>query len=208
MGPPPPRPRRRLARPLVITGVVALVVGAGAGVAAAMTSASSPSASPSASQPNSTASPAPSTKPGHGFGGMRGPRIFGGMGGMGGLVGPGVFGAVHGQFVVPKSGGGYQTVDTQRGQVTAVSSTSITLKSSDGFTKTYTVTSGTIVDAKRDGIGSVKVGDQAAVAATVSGSTATATNIADLSNLKEMRPRFFPGAKPPSPPSPPSPSTG
>ncbi|HYA52127.1 MAG TPA: hypothetical protein VEG33_13240, partial [Streptosporangiaceae bacterium] len=34
----------------------------------------------------------------------------------GGFGGP--FGAVHGQFVVPKSGGGYQTVDTQRGSVT------------------------------------------------------------------------------------------
>jgi hypothetical protein len=197
MGPLPGTPRRRIARPLVVTGVVALVVGAGAGVAAAMTGASSPSssASSSTSQPSSTASPAPSAKPGHGFG-MRGPRFFAGIGGLG----AGAFGAIHGQFVVPKSGGGYQTVDTQRGQVTAVSSTSITLKSTDGFTKTYTVTSGTIVDARRDGIGSVKVGDQAAVAATVSGSTATAANIADLSNLKGLRQQFLPGGQP-SPPS-------
>jgi hypothetical protein len=96
------------------------------------------------------------------------------------------FGAVHGQFVVPKAGGGYQTIDTQRGSVTAVSSTSITIKSADGFTKTYQVVSSTNVDAQRDGIGSVKTGHQVAVAATVSGGTATAVRILDFTLLPSM----------------------
>jgi hypothetical protein len=107
--------------------------------------------------------------------------------------GPGMFGMVHGQFVVAKSGGGYQTVDVQDGRVTAVSTTSITLKSSDGFTKTYAVTSSTTVDAQRDGIGSVKVGNQASVEATVSGSAVTATNIADLTLLQSSHPGFWNG---------------
>jgi hypothetical protein len=92
---------------------------------------------------------------------------------------------LHGQFVIAKSGGGYQTVDVQDGQVTAVSTTSITLKSSDGFTKTYVVTRSTTVDAQRDGIGSVKAGNQASVFAAVSGSTVTATNVADMTLLQQ-----------------------
>jgi hypothetical protein len=191
--PPAGSTRRRLGRPLVITAVVAVVVGAGTGAAVAVTGSSSPS--PSAS------SPAPAAPPGHagrpGFGG----RFFG-AGPRAGAFGPfGAFGAVHGQFVVPKQGGGYQTVDTQRGQVTAVSNSAITIKSADGFVKTYMVTGSTIVDAQRDGIGSVKVGDQAAVSATVSGSTATAAAIADLSNLRGLRQRFFHG-NPPAAPAP------
>jgi len=98
----------------------------------------------------------------------------------------GVFGAVHGQFVVPKSGGGFQTVDTQRGSVTAVSDTSITVKSADGFVNTYKVTSSTNVDAQRNGIGSVKKGHQVVVMATVSGSTATAVTILDFTLLPAM----------------------
>lgn len=182
--------RRRLGRPLVITAVVALVVGAGAGVAVAVTGSSSPS--PSASSPS--ASPAPTTPPKHAFRPGFGGRFFGpGAGAFG------AFGAVHGQFVVPKQGGGYQTIDTQRGQVTAVSNSAITIKSPDGFVKTYAVTAATIVDAQRDGIGSIKVGDQAAVSATVSGSTATAVTIGDLSNLQGLRQRFFQGRQPVAP---------
>ena len=116
----------------------------------------------------------------------------------------GLFGAVHGQFVVPKSGGGYQTVDTQRGSVTGVSATSITVKSADGFTKTYQVTSSTNVDAQRDGIGSVKTGNQVAVTATVSGTTSTAVSILDFTLLPM---HAGPGWNHNAPPSP-APTTG
>ena len=197
MGLPPRRPRRwRLRRPLVITAVVALVFGVGAGVAAAVTGSPSPSPSPSAASPSSPASPgSPSPAPPghrfHRFGPMLGPPGFGW------LVGPGPLGAVHGQLVLPKPGGGYETIDTQRGQVTAVGNTSITVKSADGFAKTYVVSSSTIVDARRDGIGSIKVGDRAAVTATQSGGTATAASIVDLSHLQGLRQRFFDGGLPP-----------
>ena len=91
----------------------------------------------------------------------------------------------------PKPDGGTTTVEIQNGAVTAVSRSSITLKNDDGFTRTYAVTSPTIVAARRDGIGSVKVGDQAWVTATASGGTVTASRVGDLSLL-----RFGPGDRP------------
>jgi len=117
----------------------------------------------------------------------------------------GVFGAVHGQFVVPKSGGGFQTVDTQRGSVTAVSATSITVKSADGFIKTYQVMSSTNVDAQRDGIASVKTGHQVVVMATDSGGTATAVSILDFTLLPAMH---GPGWNHPAPSTPPATGVG
>ena len=100
-----------------------------------------------------------------------------------GALGFGPFGAIHGQFVAPKPGGGYQTIDAQRGTVTAVSTGSITVHSGDGYTKTYQVTSTTHVDAHRAGIGSVKTGQTVSVLATVNGSSATATQIVDFAAL-------------------------
>jgi hypothetical protein len=97
---------------------------------------------------------------------------------------------LHGQVTVPKSGGGYQTLDVQCGTVTAVSTGSVTVKSADGFTHTYTVTSKTLVVAEAAGIGSVKAGDTVFVAATVSGSTATAAKIVDLTAVKAGRASF------------------
>jgi hypothetical protein len=157
-------------RPYLLAGVAAAALLAGGGA----TLAAGSSGTPAAAQNAVTANPVPVASPGqpgrhHNF--------------RRGAFSP--FGMVHGQFVIAKSGGGYQTVDVQDGQVTAVSTTSITLKSSDGFTKTYVVTSSTMVDAQRDGIGSVKVGNQASVFATVSGSTVTATNVADLTLLQQ-----------------------
>jgi hypothetical protein len=102
----------------------------------------------------------------------------------------GPLGAIHGQFVAPKPGGGYQTIDTQRGTVTAVSASSLTVKSKDGYTKTYQVTSSTKVDAKRAGIGSVKTGQTVSVLATVHGSSATATQIVDFTALPKL-PKTF-----------------
>jgi hypothetical protein len=105
---------------------------------------------------------------------------------------------VHGQIVLAKPGGGYQTVDFQNGTVTKVNSTSITLKSADGFSQSYPITSSTIVSAGRNGIGSVTSGNSAIVIATVSGSTANAARIIDLTLLKASHQMFGfgPGAHP------------
>jgi hypothetical protein len=194
-------------RPYVLTGVAVAALLGGAGAALAATNSPAPGVSPSAVAASPAPSPTPAGRPGAGHGPQS--RRFGGFGGFGGFgLGGGAFGALHGQFVVPKSSGGYQTLDVQSGQVTAVSATSITLKSRDGYTKAYVVASSTAVDAQRDGIGSVKVGNQVSVVATVSGSTATATTVADMTLLQQNRSHFGFG-RPRSVPSPaPSAQTG
>ena len=181
----------------VMAGVVTLGVLAGAGVAVAATSSSGQPSAPGAS---ASPSPSPSARPHFPPKGqwrmqapVGGPFAFGGPGALGGL-----FGAVHGTAVVPKPGGGYQTIAFQNGKVTAVSSTSITLHSADGYSHSYRVTSSTIVNAQRDGIGSIKAGNQVIVTATVSGSTATATRIIDMSLLQQDFHRFFGGAHAPN----------
>ncbi len=71
---------------------------------------------------------------------------------------------IHGEGTV-RTPDGFATGFTQRGEVTAVSATSITLKSPDGFTKTYVVTEDTKVRKGRAEatIADVKVGDRAGV---------------------------------------------
>lgn len=182
--PEPPR-RRRNTRAWILGGGLAVAV-AGAVSVASIASAqtpspsASPSAPPSAAAKPSAAAPKAPGRPGRmpDFGGKALPFGPGGPGG-----------ALHGEYTTIKPGGGYQTIDVQQGQVTAVSTGSITVKSDDGFSKSYTVTESTLVDAQRDGIGSVKVGDTVSVQATVSGSTATATDITDRSQVRQAHPR-------------------
>ncbi len=180
----PPRWQRwRPRRPVAVAGVavVALAGGAGIGYAATRSApakvggADTAVVAPAASPSPAASGPAPVYRTGRGWSAFPGgPFEFNGVLG----------GAVHGQLTVPKSGGGYQTVDVQDGTVTAVSTGSVTVKSADGYTATYTVTSKTVVDAEAAGIGSVKKGDTIFVTATVSGSTATAANILDLTAVK------------------------
>ncbi len=181
-------------RVAVLAGVITVGVLAGAGVAVAATGSSSPTPAPTVSPPAPSARPPSRGLPPKGaFGRIHAPVPFGpalaGPGPLGGRVG-----AVHGTVVVPKPGGGYQTVAFQNGKVTAVSNTSITLRSADGYSHTYQVTSSTMVNAQRDGIGSIKAGNQVMVDATVSGGTATAVRVVDLSLLQQGLHRFLGGA--------------
>lgn len=116
-----------------------------------------------------------SVQSGLGADGQPGAGRHRGMGGPGdwGMMGP--RGALHGELVVPqRDGTGTQTVVVQSGTVTAVSATSLSVKSSDGFTATYVITSSTRVAAGSGGITSLQKGDQVHVAATKGGSTSTA----------------------------------
>ncbi|GAB2601359.1 hypothetical protein [Kribbella endophytica] len=157
-------------KPWRIVGTVAAVVvtTAAGGVAWATTNADpSPSPSPSANPSASPSAPADPAKPG----GPGGPGRHGELGlGMG---------ALHGEFVVEKEGGGYQTVSTQRGEVTAVSKDKLTVKSADGYSREYTLTEDTLVNAARDGIDDVKTGNQVTVSAVVANNVATATTVND-----------------------------
>jgi hypothetical protein len=189
----PPRWQRwRVSRPIAVAGVAVVALAGGAGIGYAATR-SAPAkvgggADTAVVAPAASASPSASGPAGTGNGPRRvwvkfpgGPGLFGlGMAG----------GAIHGQLTVPKSGGGYQTVDVQDGTVTAVSTGSVTVKSADGYTATYTVTGNTVIDAKAAGIGSVKKGDTVFVTATVSGSTATAASIFDQTAIKNGRVSF------------------
>jgi hypothetical protein len=208
--PEPPRWQRwRPGRPLAVAGVAVLALAGGAGVGYAATNSLTAKATNTAAvaAASPSASPSPSTgTPGtgalHRWQKFRG-GFPGGPGFEFGFLGGGV---LHGKFTVPKSGGGYQTLDVQSGTVTAVSTGAVTVKSADGFTASYTVTSNTVVGAQSAGIGSVKKGDKIFVTATVSGSTATAATIIDLTAIQNGRASFGFPEPPQKAPAPPTPS--
>ncbi len=105
-----------------------------------------------------------------------------------GIAGSGI----HGEFTVKNKDGSYTTLVTQRGTVQSVSDTSISVKSDDGFTQSFAITtSTTIVKLPASGTGTqgkrpspqtmkatdLKAGDTVAVSGTKSGTTVTATRI-------------------------------
>jgi len=85
-------------------------------------------------------------------------------------------GMLHGEFVVKGEDGKITTMVVQHGSVTAVSATSVSLKSEDGFIGTYAVNGDTRVRVAGgpDAISGVKTGNQAWVVAR-KGGTPTAT---------------------------------
>ncbi|MDQ7806906.1 hypothetical protein Q5425_24470 [Amycolatopsis sp. A133] len=110
----------------------------------------------------------------------------GGMPGGAGALGS----ALHGEYVSSDGNGGYVTKIMQTGEVTELSATSLTAKSDDGFSKTYTITS--------DQATGLATGDTVTVVATESGSTATATSVTDGESGGQGRP---PGSGQGTPPS-------
>ncbi|MEU0790007.1 hypothetical protein ABZ342_08050 [Amycolatopsis sp. NPDC005961] len=151
----------------ITAGAVAAVIVAGGG-AAVWAASSSSAATDTATGPGGTQG---------GPGGMRG--------GAGGLAS-----ALHGEYVASDGNGGYVTKLTQTGEVTALSATSLTAKSEDGFSKTYTITS-----AQATGLAT---GDTVTVVATESGDTATATSVSDGASAGQGQ---LPGGGQGTPPS-------
>ncbi len=99
--------------------------------------------------------------------------------------------ALHAQWVTRKAGspGTFVTHDAIRGEVTAVSASSITVKAADGVSQTYAVTGSTKVHLRKatpgkpragttGTIGDVHTGDQVAVAGTGT-SSLTAEQVVD-----------------------------
>ena len=203
--------RRRSSRTLVAGAVVAGFFLAGLGVAFARTHPTHSTrllSSPAAVTPTQATTPTPTT-PGQaapdpngrpfkhfGHGGPFGGKLFG-FGGFGGPGGFGRLGGLHGEFTIKKPDGtGYETVATQTGEVTAVSPSSITVKSEDGFSRIYSVDENTVVGSGRDGIGSVKTGDTVNVAGIVDGGKASAAAILDSTGLGKIGQHWgFPGHK-------------
>ena len=203
-GPNPSRPARkpRRSRLTKTAAGLALILGAGAGAAAVASATTSgannnPAGATASTTPGGSANNGPSTAPGprprRSFGPAMpgGPMRFFGFGGFG--VGLGPNGAVHASYTVKGPNGNYETIDTQYGTAEAVSSGSITVKSADGFSQTYTVGSSTVVDADYNGILSVKVGDTISVEGLVSGSTVTAERVLDVTQVQANRKSWAPG---------------
>jgi hypothetical protein len=90
---------------------------------------------------------------------------------------------LHGEVVVAKDGGGTETILFQRGEVTDVRDTAVTVRSDDGVTTTFTVNADTKVNGGRDKIGSVAKTEQVIVTAPKSGDHPTATTLIDLTDL-------------------------
>jgi hypothetical protein len=160
-GAPPPPPRRWGWRESAAAVAVAAVIAALGGAAIYAATAG-----------NSHTFGAPHQAFGPG-GGMPG----GPSGQHGAMGGPGPAGAgatsLHGEFVVPDGVGGYSTVLTQTGMVTAVSPSSITVRSDDNYTQSYALppTAGNAGPQ-------FAVTEQVIVRATRASQTATVTNIA------------------------------
>jgi hypothetical protein len=154
----------------IAAGAVAAVIVAGGG--AAIWAASSSASTDSAAGP----------------GGMTG-----GPGGMTGGPGGGLGSALHGEYVSSDGNGGYVTKIMQTGKVTALSATSMTAQSDDGFSKTYTITSAQATD--------VATGDTVTVVATESGNSATATSVTEGTTGGQGRQGQAPGGGQGTPPS-------
>lgn len=143
---------------IVVGGLASLALagGVGAGIAAA-----DPTPTPTAS-PTATAKPSASASPKAAH--KKRP-----------LLGR----ALHGEVTL--AGKKHRVIDFQRGAVQEVSSTKITVKSTDGFTQTYTVDAKTKVrHAKAVAkIGDIHTNDKVRVVAVKDGSTLTAKVVAD-----------------------------
>ncbi|HTI20153.1 MAG TPA: hypothetical protein VL652_04130 [Kutzneria sp.] len=85
----------------------------------------------------------------------------------------------HGEVTL--NGKNHKVVDVQRGAVQTVSATSISVKSDDGFTATYTVNGDTKVrkGGKQAAIGDVHTGDKVGIVATKADGALTATRVAE-----------------------------
>jgi len=156
-----PQPKRWSAGKTAAVVAVAAVVAAGGGYGISKLA-------------GSTANAATQGGPGGGFGAGGGGGMGGGRGGgMGGL-----FSALHGDFTVSDNGS-YVTERMQTGEITAVSATSITAKSVDGYTQTYVIDSSTQVDEGDEQVSSLKTGTTVTIIAKLSGNSGTATSISD-----------------------------
>jgi hypothetical protein len=164
-----------MVKKVVIAGLAAATV-LGAGTAALAASGSSGSASPSASSSPGPGPGNPAPGPGNAANGKARQA----------LRRPGLAlarRALHGSWVTRNGSSGFVTHDAIRGQVTAVSAGSITVKAADDVSQTYAVTGDTKVHlrgakGKAGTIGEVKTGDRVIVLGTGTGSL-TATQVLD-----------------------------
>jgi hypothetical protein len=149
-----PRPKRRVSKAVVAAVAAAAVVVAG-GVGFAATR-------------NGNAATSQQAGPGGGFGRAGGPG--------GGFGGAGLGAIAHGEVVVADSSGTYATRLVQTGTVSAASTTSITVRSADGYSATYTLGSDTSVDNGTDAGTDIATGHTVTVLASTGKAAVTVTD--------------------------------
>jgi hypothetical protein len=84
--------------------------------------------------------------------------------------------SVHGEFVVADGTGGFTTMISQTGRVTAISDTAVTARSDDGYSQTYVIPAGNL-----GGLAATPpfaVDDEVTIRATRTGQTVSVTTIA------------------------------
>jgi hypothetical protein len=62
---------------------------------------------------------------------------------------------------------------------TAISATSVTAKSDDGYTKTYTIDADTVTGNDSSDLCGIETGDEVTIVASVSGNAATADSVSE-----------------------------
>jgi hypothetical protein len=77
--------------------------------------------------------------------------------------------SLHGEYVVANGTGGFNTKISQTGRVTAISPTSVTARSDDGYSQTYVIAAAATPP--------FVVGDDVTIEATRTGPTASVTSI-------------------------------
>lgn len=185
---PVPTKGRRRRRTAVAAAATAALLTAGIGVAYAQTDPAAPSVTLKPAQTDPAPGPRPAPGEWRRHPGGPGP---GGPGGKGAFFverfgGPGIHS--ESTFKDP-DGEGYRTMATQMGEVVNVSQGSLEVKSEDGFTRTYKLVEGSMVEAGRDGIANVEKGDQVHVMAVVEDGTATAKRVADITKSEKEAPK-------------------
>jgi hypothetical protein len=82
------------------------------------------------------------------------------------------FASLHGEYVVANGSGGFTTMISQTGRITAISPTSVTARSDDGYSQTY------VIVAANAAVPPFAVGAEVTIEATRKGQTASVTSIA------------------------------
>ena len=152
---------------LVASGVIAGIILAGFGVATA--------------QGGNASEAGPKQRAGEHSGPGASGRFGGGPGHPGG--GPGMRNLLHGEGVIRTGEGETENVAMQVGEVTDANDSSVEVKSTDGFTRTYAVNADTNFLPRGNDIDDVDAGDEVRVLAVVDGSTATAKRIVDITDM-------------------------
>ncbi|CAO5236656.1 DUF5666 domain-containing protein [Frankia sp. AgKG'84/4] len=149
------------------TGLLGLGLGLGLGLSGTAASATEP-----------TSTPAPTAFPATGAHRAAGdhPRLAETRR----LFGAGPHAAVHGEATI-RTKDGFEVVNGQRGKVTAISPTSIAVRSDDGYATTYVINGDTRfrVDQKAAKLTDIHQGDTVQVGAKAAGATRTAVLIVE-----------------------------